>query len=150
MSRYRDPQPQVVENYSYLFNLRPNIYKYCWLNNHLIPNNSDLIVLMKRIKMSIVVISRQRVKLVMSSGITSLSGHFNPLSTKHDYNHFNPFYWSIKSLLLRIKWVFNHQQFNNILSRMKKYCDFHLLEVIFTCLKLYVALGRHNFKWVEL
>ena len=27
VSRYRDPQPQVVENYSYLFNLRPNIYK---------------------------------------------------------------------------------------------------------------------------
>ena len=28
VSCYRDPQPQVVENYSYLFNLRPNIYKY--------------------------------------------------------------------------------------------------------------------------
>ena len=25
VSRYRDPQPQVVENYSYLFNSRPNI-----------------------------------------------------------------------------------------------------------------------------
>ena len=40
---YRDPQPQVVENYSYLFNLRPNIYKYwCW-DSHIIPSNSDLI-----------------------------------------------------------------------------------------------------------
>ena len=28
VSRYRDPQPQVVENYSYLFNLRSNISKY--------------------------------------------------------------------------------------------------------------------------
>ena len=28
MSRYRDPQPQVVENYSYLFNLRASICKY--------------------------------------------------------------------------------------------------------------------------
>ena len=27
VSRYREPQPQVVENYSYLFNLRPNICK---------------------------------------------------------------------------------------------------------------------------
>ena len=27
-SRYRDPQPQVVENYSYLFNFTPNIYKF--------------------------------------------------------------------------------------------------------------------------
>ena len=27
VSRYRDLQPQVLENYSYLFNLRPNIYK---------------------------------------------------------------------------------------------------------------------------
>ena len=27
MSRYRDPQPQVLENYSYLFNLRAEIYK---------------------------------------------------------------------------------------------------------------------------
>ena len=26
-SRYRDPQPQVIESNSYLFNLRPNIYK---------------------------------------------------------------------------------------------------------------------------
>ena len=28
VSRCRDPQPQVVENYSYLFYLRPNIYKF--------------------------------------------------------------------------------------------------------------------------
>ena len=27
VSRYRDPQPQVVENYSYLINLRPNIHQ---------------------------------------------------------------------------------------------------------------------------
>ena len=27
VSRYRDPQPQVVENYSYLFNLGPTFYK---------------------------------------------------------------------------------------------------------------------------
>ena len=27
VSRYRDPQPQVVENYSYMFNLRASIYK---------------------------------------------------------------------------------------------------------------------------
>ena len=26
VSRYRDPQHQVVENWLYLFNLRPNIY----------------------------------------------------------------------------------------------------------------------------
>ena len=28
VSRYRDPQHQVVENYSYLFNLRPTVCKY--------------------------------------------------------------------------------------------------------------------------
>ena len=27
VSRYRDAQPQMVENYSYLFNLGPYIYK---------------------------------------------------------------------------------------------------------------------------
>ena len=27
VSRYRDPQSHVVENYSYLFNLKQNIYK---------------------------------------------------------------------------------------------------------------------------
>ena len=27
VSRYRDPQPQVVENYSIFFNSRPKIYK---------------------------------------------------------------------------------------------------------------------------
>ena len=43
VSRYRDPQPQVVENYSHLFNLRPNIHKIWCLNSHLIPNNDELI-----------------------------------------------------------------------------------------------------------
>ena len=43
VSRYRDPQPQVVENHSYLFNLRPDNYKYWCLNTHFIPNNSHLI-----------------------------------------------------------------------------------------------------------
>ena len=54
MSRYRDPQLprlclatathnfQVGENYSYLFNLRPNICKSWCLNAHFILNNCDL------------------------------------------------------------------------------------------------------------
>ena len=42
-SRYRDPQPKVLENYSYLFNLRPHIYKSWCLSSHFIPNNSVLI-----------------------------------------------------------------------------------------------------------
>ena len=37
VSRYRDLQFQVRDSYSYLFILRPNICKYCILNN------SDLI-----------------------------------------------------------------------------------------------------------
>ena len=40
---YRDPQLQVGENYSYLFNLRLYICKSCCLNAHLIPINNDLI-----------------------------------------------------------------------------------------------------------
>ena len=43
VSRYRDPQLQVVENYSYLFNLRRNIYKSWYINSHFIPNISGLI-----------------------------------------------------------------------------------------------------------
>ena len=43
VSRYHDPQPQVVENYSYLCNLRPNMYRYCCLNSHFIPNNIGLL-----------------------------------------------------------------------------------------------------------
>ena len=36
-------QPLEVENDLYLFNLRPNIYKYlCWNVSHFIPNNSGL------------------------------------------------------------------------------------------------------------
>ena len=43
---YKDgPQPQVIENYSYLFNLRPRIYKSWYLNSHFIPNNSRLMKL---------------------------------------------------------------------------------------------------------
>ena len=52
VSRYRDPQPQVVENYSYLINLTQNIYKSWCLNTHFIPNNG--------LNRLLVVISRQR------------------------------------------------------------------------------------------
>ena len=37
VSRYRDPQPQVVENCSYLFNLRRNLCNTRCVNIHLIP-----------------------------------------------------------------------------------------------------------------
>ena len=40
---YRDPQPQVVESYSYLINLGPNIWKYWCINSNFIPNNSELV-----------------------------------------------------------------------------------------------------------
>ena len=43
VSRYREPQLQVGENYSYLFNLRSNICKYWCLDTDFISNNSDLI-----------------------------------------------------------------------------------------------------------
>ena len=42
VSRYRDPQLQVGENYTYLFNLGPNICKYWCLGTYFIPNNSGL------------------------------------------------------------------------------------------------------------
>ena len=34
LSRYRDPQLQVGENDSYLYNLIPNIYRFWCLNTH--------------------------------------------------------------------------------------------------------------------
>ena len=40
--RYRDPQLQVAENYSYLFNLSKKISKSWCLDTHFIPNNSAL------------------------------------------------------------------------------------------------------------
>ena len=43
MSRYRDPQLQVVENYSNLFNLSTNICKSQCLHTHFIPNDSDMV-----------------------------------------------------------------------------------------------------------
>ena len=43
VSRYRDPQLQVAENYSYLFNFRRNICKSSCVNTYFIPNNCDLI-----------------------------------------------------------------------------------------------------------
>ena len=42
VSRYREPQLQVGENYPYVFNLGPNIGRFCCLNTHFIPNNCDL------------------------------------------------------------------------------------------------------------
>ena len=40
VSRYRDPQLQVAENYSYLINLSTTICKSCCLDTHFIPNNT--------------------------------------------------------------------------------------------------------------
>ena len=42
VSRYRDPQLQEGENYSYLFNLRPNIWKSFFLNTNFIPNTCNM------------------------------------------------------------------------------------------------------------
>ena len=39
VSCYRDPQLQVGDNCSYVFNLRPKICKCSCLNTHFIPNN---------------------------------------------------------------------------------------------------------------
>ena len=44
LSGYRDPQLQVAENYSYLFNLSRNICKSRCLDTHFIHNNSDLFI----------------------------------------------------------------------------------------------------------
>ena len=43
VSRYRDSQPRVVENYSKLFNLNINICKSWCLDKHFFPNNSDFV-----------------------------------------------------------------------------------------------------------
>ena len=48
--RYRNPQLQVAENYSYLFNLKTNIDKSWCLDTHFIPNKSDLVDWKKQIK----------------------------------------------------------------------------------------------------
>ena len=42
VSRYRDPQLQVAENYSYLINLGPDICKFRCLNARFAPNESNL------------------------------------------------------------------------------------------------------------
>ena len=76
--RYRDLQLQVGENYSYLFNLRYIFCKFWCLNTLFLPNINDLINKYNRFKMTIVLISRIRVKHVILNGdlnnIQSISG----------------------------------------------------------------------------
>ena len=48
MSRWRNPQLQVGENYSYLSNFRPNICKSWCLNTYFIHKNSHLIAINNR------------------------------------------------------------------------------------------------------
>ena len=43
VSRYRDPQLQSAEKYSYLFNFRPNICKSWYSNAKFSPNINELI-----------------------------------------------------------------------------------------------------------
>ena len=52
VSRYRDPQPHVVENYSYLFNFRLNIYK-SWMFNPFKPEFTIFIHYKPRIAVAI-------------------------------------------------------------------------------------------------
>ena len=56
---------------------------------------------------------------------------------------FTPFYQPIKSLLLGTKFVFKHQDSQIFGPKIKQ------IRVIFTHLKLWVAVARHNFKWVK-
>ena len=42
-SGYRDPHPQVADNYSDLFSLSTNIFKSWCLDTHFLHNNSDLV-----------------------------------------------------------------------------------------------------------
>ena len=58
MSRYRDPQRQVGQNYSYLFYLRSNIYKSFFSNNNNLIRFTKLLL-----KLTIVVISGVWAKL---------------------------------------------------------------------------------------
>ena len=59
VSRYRDPQLQVGENYSYLFNLRQKTSKkLMFLNSHFIPTDSGR---QNKLQTIIVVLSAQRV-----------------------------------------------------------------------------------------
>ena len=48
VSRYRDPQPQVVENDSYFFNFRSHIYNFSCLNGPFTPKWLNRLI--KRIK----------------------------------------------------------------------------------------------------
>ena len=43
VSHNRDPQLQVAENYSYLFNLSTDILKILCLDTYFIPNNGDFV-----------------------------------------------------------------------------------------------------------
>ena len=63
VSRYRDPQLQVGENYLYLFNLIPNICKSWCLNAHFVPNSCDFDSQMKQIKTEYARAQRSIVKI---------------------------------------------------------------------------------------
>ena len=64
VSRYRDPQLQLTENYSYLFNFSTNICKSWWWDTHFIPNYNDLVHQQNKLKSTIIAISRIRVNWI--------------------------------------------------------------------------------------
>ena len=79
-----------------------------------------------------------------SSVVVISSEWINPLTAERDYSRFNPFYWPPKSQLLGTKCVLEHPRFANDWSKIIQ------IWVIFTHLKLWVAIARHNFKWVKI
>ena len=88
----RDPQPQVFENYSYLFNLWTNIYKSWCLNSHFIPNNSDLIGWYKNgLKRTFVVISRQSVEIYCCEVLPNWNSSFMMCDVRNRELHYHSY-----------------------------------------------------------
>ena len=56
LNHYPGAQLQVGENYSYMFNLGPNICKHWCLSTHFISNNSDLIRWYNRLSLAVKVL----------------------------------------------------------------------------------------------
>ena len=79
-------------------------------------------------------------KFLISASLSTFNPPPPPIATTVI---FTPFYQPIKSLLLGTKFVFKHQDSQIFGPKIKQ------IRVIFTHLKLWAAVARHNFKWVK-
>ena len=112
VSRWRDPQLQVSENYSDLTKWRSTVFNYCWLTSHFIFSMFLKVVLIVLIKNETRIYAAPAVKGSILKA---------PITTIVVFILLSWLYYHVKSLLLGMKLVLKNQNLQKYVLKWNKY-----------------------------